>query len=379
MNSIYERFMHAARKYTIRSTAVYDIAIVGAGPAGATLARLAAKDYRVLIIDKRLLSGPSSEGCASKCCGGLLAPDAQKTMAGMGLSLPPSVLVGPQIFAVRTIDFDNRIERYYQRFYINMDRGIFDRWLVSLIPDTAEIRCGFLFKSAKRSGGGFEITLSDGDRTYVEKASLLIGADGAASTVRKRLFPSLPFPKSYAAIQEWFPVSEATPFYSSIFDRDISDFYSWTIPKEGFLIIGAALDPGNTALSKFALLKQKLKEYGYVFGEPARREGAYIFRPVRSDQICTGKEGIALLGEAAGWISPTSSEGLSYAFRSALAASEALRHGPDDFSRNYESNTRFLRQNIFLKNIKSSFMYNRFLRKMVLRSGIASIQIQQSR
>jgi len=48
---------------------MYDIAIIGAGPAGATLARLAGKNYKVLLIDKRAGPQVSIPAC----------PPAQKT------------------------------------------------------------------------------------------------------------------------------------------------------------------------------------------------------------------------------------------------------------------------------------------------------------
>ena len=93
----------------------YDIAIIGAGPAGATLARLLDKQYKVLLLDKRDLMEPEEEE-RSKCCGGLLAPDAQEVLGKMGLAVPSDVLVDPQLFLVRTIDFEYYLERFYQRF-----------------------------------------------------------------------------------------------------------------------------------------------------------------------------------------------------------------------------------------------------------------------
>ena len=57
---------------------MYDVAIVGSGPAGATLARLIGNDYRVLVIDRRTLSGPVGGEGPDRCCGGLVAPAAQK-------------------------------------------------------------------------------------------------------------------------------------------------------------------------------------------------------------------------------------------------------------------------------------------------------------
>lgn len=62
-----------------------------------------------------------------------MAPDAQKMLAKLSLGLPGSILSDPQLFSVCAIDFDNRIERFYQRHYINMDRKKFDSWLISYI------------------------------------------------------------------------------------------------------------------------------------------------------------------------------------------------------------------------------------------------------
>ena len=88
------------------------------------------------MVEKRILEGDFIK--RSKCCGGLLAPDAQKMLAKLGLGIPQNVLTGPQMFSVKTIDFDNRIERFYQRHYINVDREKLDKWLISLIPDHVE-------------------------------------------------------------------------------------------------------------------------------------------------------------------------------------------------------------------------------------------------
>ena len=97
------------------------------GPAGSTLARLAGKKYKVLLLEKRTFA-PDMALASEKCCGGLLDPDAQQMLARFGLGLPKSALLSPQLFAVRTIDMKNSIERYYQRHYINIDRSEFDRW-----------------------------------------------------------------------------------------------------------------------------------------------------------------------------------------------------------------------------------------------------------
>ncbi|MDD5810031.1 MAG: FAD-dependent monooxygenase, partial [Clostridiales bacterium] len=102
----------------------YQIAIIGGGPAGATLGRLLPKGLSTILIDKK-----RAKGGFEKPCGGLLAPDAQKALSKYEITLPKSILVDPQIFSVKTIDLASGLVRHYQRCYINLDRHKLDMWL----------------------------------------------------------------------------------------------------------------------------------------------------------------------------------------------------------------------------------------------------------
>ena len=106
---------------------MFDIAIVGAGPAAAIFAeRMQNKGKSILLID-----GQNKKH--SKPCGGLLAPDAQKLLASFDFTLPNSILVSPQIFSVKTIDLCSNQIRYYPRYYLNMDRLKFDQFFSNLL------------------------------------------------------------------------------------------------------------------------------------------------------------------------------------------------------------------------------------------------------
>jgi flavin-dependent dehydrogenase len=299
-------------------------------------------------------------------------------LSKMGLGLPKNVLVDPQLFVVRAIDVQRQVERYYQRYYINMDRQKFDCWLLSMVPSSVDIRLGCRFKSYKSENGSFKIKYVRNDNTCVESARMLIGADGASSIVRKLAAPDAPFPKAYIGVQEWVEADTELPYFSTMFDPEITDYYCWTIPKEKYLVIGVALRPRCEVDSKFNLLKERLRDYGFRFGRTVRRESAFILRPERTRQIYTGANGVALLGEAAGWISPSSAEGLSYAFKSALILADVLRTTQDNFEKRYYRKTRHLRTNIIIKNIKSHFIYDQWLRTIIMRTGLNSMTVRKS-
>jgi flavin-dependent dehydrogenase len=358
---------------------LYDIIIIGAGPAGSTLARLIGEKYRVLLVDRRDLDLTVSDPGYKKPCGGLLAPDAQAMLSEMGLGLPRQVLVDPQIFVVRTMDIQQNLERYYQRYYINMDRLAFDRWLVSLLPERVERNFGARFKGLIRIEDGFEVDLMVDGQGKKVKSRIIVGADGGSSTVRKAAYLRMPGPDLYISIQERVKSSSPLPYFTAVFDHEISDYYSWVIPKDDHLLIGAALNPRQETTARFRLLKEKLTDNGFRFGETVEREGAAIVRPTAREHLLTGTDGVVLMGEAAGWISPSSAEGISYAFKSAFCLADALTEGMDGFEERYRKKAFGLRMNILMKNLKSPFMYNPILRKMVMASGLKSMKIRKEK
>lgn len=352
---------------------MYDVLILGAGPAGSTLARMIGKTYRVLLVDKRF--SPTIKSARSKCCGGLLAPDAQKILGTLGLALPREILVGPQIFKVRAIDLRSGLDKYYQRFYINIDRDKFDRWLISLLPTTVETRFGKHLVGIEE-GDPIRVHLFGDNQSETLECKVLIGADGAASAVRRQLFPTVTAPPSYLAIQEWFPTTATMPYFSAIFEPTITDFYSWIIPKENYLILGSALPTGKDARHRFSKLKQALSNYGFNLANSLKQESALVLRPNRLREIYTGRSQVLLIGEAAGLISPSSAEGLSYAFTSALYASRSLDKGLVYPAARYRKMTRALISNISNKLIKSSLMYSNPIRHLIMTSGLLTMKVE---
>lgn len=361
---------------------MYDLAIIGAGPAGATLARLL-PDRNVLLIDRRALvsaNGPGEE----KCCGGLLAPDAQARLDAMGLTLPDEILDAGQPMAVRAVDLAAGRSRLYPRRYVNLDRLAFERWLLSLLPASATVldrhRCRGIAPSP--NGKGWTLTLAGPGGRAAAEAAMVVGADGAGGMVRNALGAAPRRAAMYLAVQDshprgagaesGFPVAHE---YAAFFHPDITDFYGWVIPKRDRLLFGVALPLGQkrrlAARNLVARAKEALEVKGYRFPGAPARQTSLLFRPGPGD-VFLGRDGIWCVGEAAGFISPSSAEGYSYAFASAEALAGALRRHTDHAAvlRAYRRNTRPLVWNLAWKQGKSAVMFSPALRALIMKSGV---------
>ena len=251
-----------------------------------------------------------------------------------------------------------------------MDRGKFDRWLLSLIPENVDVvdgRC---------------ISIEDGFRLHIQTArgkqaiecSYLVGADGGSSIVRRTFF--VPPKKQYVAIQEHFADTGANiPPYSCVFDPETSDSCSWTIRKDGYLIFGGAFDK-KRCRAAFETQKARLEErFGIPLGQPIKREACLLTSIRGSRDFVLGKDGVFLLGEAAGFVSPSSFEGFSSAFLSGkfLADSFATDSDFQTILRQYKRKTLGLRIKLWFKIPKMRILCSPILRKIIMASGICSI------
>lgn len=301
----------------------FDVVIAGGGIAGLFAALHLGKSLKILLIERQQFP-------PFKPCGGLLVEEAYRCLADF--NPPVSVFLFHEERFLTLVDMDNRaIREKVQRIRI-LRRPAFLSWMRSLLPPDVEYRERTTFVSASAEEGETVIVVrSDGRKTYRVSAGILIGADGASSSVRRIL--DAPKPGWIRTVQYHCEAENPPDNVLFVFNASFSNnYYSWIVPAgDGAMVIGGALD--DTEWDK---LGDWVKiEFGarHPFENP---EYHPITRIKSTESLKTGAGNILLVGEAGGFVRPSSGEGISLALKTAQAAALALSSGPDGAFERYK-------------------------------------------
>jgi flavin-dependent dehydrogenase len=335
-----------------------DVLIVGAGAAGCACAASLPAGVTALLIDR-------ADPRKGRCCGGLIAHDAQAALRRFASPLPGGIRVQPEPRFVHALDLESGREQVYRRDYWNVDRGRFDSWLLDLACRRAEFGAHVQFEAAEREHGGWRVTLSEGGAERSVRCCRLVGADGATSTVRRLLCGSRPAPRRLIAIQATLPPCRSLACQEVVFSERLTDYYAWAIPKPDCVLVGSAFaDPRRAKPDLARLLDVICRRYG-IESRALRRSCRMLSQPRRPAELYPGTSDLLLVGEAAGLVSPSSGEGISYALSSGMAAARALASGAP--GRSYAASFRVIARAICRKFIKARIILTPRLRRLALR------------
>ena len=146
-----------------------------------------------------------------------------------------------------------------------------------------------------------------------------------------------------------------------------------SISKDEHFIFGGAFAPENCREAFEAQKKKLAEKCGFKFGEPIKTEACVVLRPKSPSDFFSGKNGAFLIGEAAGFISPSSLEGISSAINSGRLLYKSLLTACPNAA--YHKATRPIRIKQLLKRLKCPFMYQPLLRRIVMESGLQAIEV----
>lgn len=303
----------------------FETIVAGAGPAGIMAAIKAAEAGRVLLVD-------SSAFPRDKSCGGMIHEQARKGLDRIA-KVPDELLLDPGHVNFRYWDWDRSIKKATALRFLNVNRIAFDDWMLSLLPSNVEVVGSTSLVGFSQTPKGVTVSLKSADSVEEVQCATLIGADGARSAVRRGL--GVDNVSTYVTLQDFVTLDGAIePFFDCIYMRDIGDdfAYAYVVPKGETAIIGSVFYPKTRRphLKQdqcIEILRTKLPQ----LGESVKREASVALHVRSMADVVPGQGRVLLAGEAGGFMSPTSGEGISYAINSGYYAGQAVAtSNPED-------------------------------------------------
>lgn len=296
---------------------VWDVVVVGAGPAGASAAYAAAvAGRRVLLLEKAEL--PRYKTCG----GGIIGPS--RDALPPGFELPLSERVHAVTFSLS--GKLARTRRSRNMLFGLVNRPEFDQALVdAAVKAGAEVRTGVTVSRVEQHGPSVPdrrtvaVVLSGESEPVLAHA--VVGADGSASRIGAHvgvrmdqvdlgLEAEIPVPKSVAedwagrVLIDWGPLPGS---------------YGWVFPKGDTLTVGVISERGEGAATK-RYLDDFIARLGLAGFEPSISSG-HLTR-CRADDSPLSRGRVLVCGDAAGLLEPWTREGISFALRSGRLAGE---------------------------------------------------------
>ncbi|MBR3164452.1 NAD(P)/FAD-dependent oxidoreductase [Candidatus Saccharibacteria bacterium] len=277
----------------------YDVIIIGAGLAGASLGYLLQKQGKTTFIIER-----ADLNKKDKLCGGLLTKRSFKLFRknfDQNNILPFRKF---QNFTVKT----RRAATTIRHDFYSISRKQLDDYLVSLYPEAG----GTIFSPIKTYSLNLHkrIVTTEGGTPF--SYDTLIGADGIHSKLRTILTGRSQ--RKNFALETQLPTNTSAELVIHFLD-DLKG-YAWHIPNNEHLMLGLG------DVSEKTNLRPRFDQFLATQNCHSKNlRGAFL--PTGND-IFLGKGNVFLIGDAAGLASPIFGEGIYYAFVSSIALAKAL-------------------------------------------------------
>jgi geranylgeranyl reductase family protein len=308
-------------------TDVFDVAVVGAGPAGTAAAITAhAHGLRVVCVDKARFP-------RDKTCGDGLTAHALRLLERLGLSdvafdraaiVDETVLVSPYGRRIRLPMPSDGLHA------VIVERSVLDNSLVELARARGvEVREEWTIEKVVERDDLVE--LGDGLR-----ARHVIACDGHWSAVRRALEPDAP-----RDLGEWHAVRQ---YYANVadrrlwvlFDAELLPGYAWVFPlPDGRANVGYGVlrADGRTGrdLKKLwpeLLARPTMREILGPSAQPLESVRAWPI-PTRYSRARLQNGRVLFAGDAAGAVDPMTGEGIAQALETGMLAAESIASGRD--------------------------------------------------
>ncbi|WP_416901113.1 geranylgeranyl reductase family protein [Micromonospora echinospora] len=305
----------------------YDVAVVGAGPAGAAAALAARRaGARVLLLDR-------ADFPRDKACGDGIAAHALDVLARLGVT--DAVAGYPPLPALRLVaPGGGTVARTLPRPAYTVPRTVFDARLVAAaVAAGAELRRHTVRRVVERDD---RVLLDD-----VFAARAVVGADGAGSVVRRHLgHPINPERHLALAIRGYAAARSGPPEQLIVTSAARWPAYAWSFPiGDGRANVGYGEVLRGEPLSRTHLLDRLAALLPAT--DPATVADLRAHHlPLSTYRPAPGRGRVTLAGDALSLINPFTGEGIFYALLSGALAGATAARSPDRAADRYAAELR---------------------------------------
>lgn len=291
---------------------MYDVIIVGGGPAGSSAGRRAGiKGLHTLLIEKEVFP-------RYKACGGALS---ERALSYLDFSLPQFVRER-EIFGARFRFKESVIEGYYEsRIATMVTRSILDDYLLDKGKETGiEIKFGEKVIDYTEKDDFVEIITNEN----VYRSKFVIIGEGSQGNLKRKV-RRIDKRGEYgicivADVEEHIEKIDQSLFNSVEIHFDILKMgYGWIFPHNNYYSVGIGAFADKIANPK-RIMKEFLKTNGFT--------GTYRLRghtiPAGGITRTVISPRVVLVGDAAGFVDPFAGEGIAYAIRSGQIAADVI-------------------------------------------------------
>lgn len=287
----------------------FDVLIIGAGPVGSSLAcKLSSFGLKVALADKKTTIG-------KQACSGLFSRRITKYF-DLEDDMIENVVEGA-VFHTRSCDFEVRKGKPEA---LVVDRLKFDRFILKKAADSgAHTLFGTRPISYMRTNEGIKTYLGNAKSSLEITAKLIIGADGASSTVRQAF--NLKSNLRYVnGILSYYPIKNTSPLVELYYSPNIAPgFFAWKIPRGNRTEFGLATDTQHNHLEYF---KRFLKKFNLKLSR-------FYAHPICFGNQKSVSDRALLIGDAAAQVKPFSGGGIIYGLLCADIAAKAISQAFD--------------------------------------------------
>ncbi|GGL61172.1 hyaluronate lyase [Streptomyces fumigatiscleroticus] len=294
-----------------RTPGTWDVIVVGAGPAGATAARVAAANgCETLLLERAVIP-------RYKTCGGGLVG---ASLAALPPGLPLNVLDTARLFTFTLNGRKECTRTSASPTCAMVHRSELDAALTeAACAAGATVRDGTALTRLEQQGGTVTVRTNRGD-TF--RARAVVGADGSAGRVAR--YVGVQCAQVDLALEVEAPVDARTAerWRGRLLMEwgPLPGSFGWVFPKGDVCTAGVVAARGNPAALR-AYKEDFLRRQG-LLGPPPLHDTGHLTRCRRPDSpLARGR--VLVAGDAAALLDHWSREGISYALRSGNLAGHA--------------------------------------------------------